>query len=283
MLVGIAAQGGACGEIDRWYAGNWQGHIKGLGFNNFAIVTDQGYFVKCTQRSTYVPCQTTAQSAGTAWPPAVEPAAVSPELNPTIGNVQVTNRRDAAFTVTWRTDRPSTGWVAYGTGDKFDGTAHDDRGKSAVSTLHHVTVTGLSPQTAYAFRVHAGESVADENGTAFQVTTAAPVTPTVPLIAYGQVLDAAGQPAVGALVRAQISGGADAASEPLSALADGWGYWTLSLPVEDCSDKTLFVEALGPDGTAARMTQPACAVQPALTLTLGPETRRPVYLPLVMR
>ena len=116
VLVGIAAQGGACGEIDRWYAGNWQGHIKGLGFNNFAIVTDQGYFVKCTQRSTYVPCQATAQSAGTTWPPVVEPAAVSPELNPAISDVQVTNLRDAAFTVTWRTDRPSTGWVAYGTG-----------------------------------------------------------------------------------------------------------------------------------------------------------------------
>ena len=131
--------------------------------------------------------------------------------------------------------------------------------------------------------MHARESAADESGTAFQVTTAAPVTPTVPLLAYGQVLDSAGQPAVGALVRAQISGGASTVSEPLSALADGWGYWTLSLPVEDCTDRTLFVEALGPDGTAARVEQPACAVQPAPALTLGPEVRRPVYLPMVMR
>jgi len=279
VLVGIAAQGGACGEMDRWYAGNWQGHIKGLSFNNFAIAADQGYFVKCTQHSTYVPCQATRLSAVTAPPPAGAPAITTPESHPAIRDIQVTNRRDVAFTVTWRTDQPSTGWIAYAAKGKLDGIAHDDRGAGTVATLHSATVAGLAPETVYAFRVQSGESTADRGGAPYQVTTAAAVTPTVPLIAYGQALDAAGLPAVGALVRAQIAG----AAEPLSALTDGWGYWSLSLPVDDCAGQTLLLDAFGPDGTIASATQPACAVQPAPPMTLRLREQKPIYLPLVVR
>jgi hypothetical protein len=280
VLVGIASQGGACGEMDRWYAGNWQGHIKGLSFNNFAIATDQGYFIKCTQRSSYLPCQAGAQSAVTAWPPPTAPAAVEPESHPAIRDVQVANRRDVAFTVAWRTDRPSTGWLAYGADGALDGIAHDDRGAAAVGMLHHVTVAGLAPETIYAFRVHSGESTADLGGRPYQVTTAAATPPALPQIAYGQALDAAGQPAAGALVRAQIAG---AAAEPLSALVDAWGYWTLDLPLDDCAGHTLLLAALGPDGTTASATRPACDVQPAPPLTLRLQERKPLYLPLVVR
>jgi hypothetical protein len=49
----IADQGGAIAEVDRWYAGGWQGHICGLPFNNFAIDVGTGYFVKSTAVSTW--------------------------------------------------------------------------------------------------------------------------------------------------------------------------------------------------------------------------------------
>jgi hypothetical protein len=195
----------------------------------------------------------------------------------------VTNRRDVAFTVTWRTDRSSTGWIEYGAGDRLNRTASDDRGPETVATLHHVTVIGLAPETAYAFRVHSGDSVAGPDEAPYRVTTAATGPLTLPLIAFGQVRSAAGSPAAGALVRAWLVGADDRRSEALSALVDGWGYWNLSLLAEGCAERQLILAAVGAEGAAATLTQPACDVHPAPTLTLQPQTRTPTYLPLVVR
>jgi hypothetical protein len=42
----VIAQGVAAVEIDRWYAGGWEGHICGKPFNDFAVETGSGYFIK---------------------------------------------------------------------------------------------------------------------------------------------------------------------------------------------------------------------------------------------
>jgi len=55
VLDDINAQGGACSEIDRWFIGGWDAHVDGLPFNDFDLLHDEGYFVKCTQASTFTP------------------------------------------------------------------------------------------------------------------------------------------------------------------------------------------------------------------------------------
>ncbi len=104
-----------------------------------------------------------------AKPIPVEPATLASVADPLISDVLITNRRDVAFTVTWRTDRASTGWVEYAkdlTGsENLSGlAAHDDLGQGTVSQVHHVTLTGLTPETTYYFRVHSGETVDDSEG-----------------------------------------------------------------------------------------------------------------------
>ena len=158
---------------------------------------------------------------GPSRPPAVEPSEVEPEPNPTIYDVMVTNLRDVAFSVTWRTDQPSTGWISLSdAGGGPEASAEDDRGAGIVSTLHQVTITNLTPETTYTFRVHSGDSVADHdgNGQPFQAVTLATTSPGVPLTAFGQVLDSDGQPAAGALVRAWLVNADQTRSAPLSAL-----------------------------------------------------------------
>lgn len=111
VLDGIEAQGGNCTEIDQWLNGGWLGRIHNLPFNDFPIATDQGYFLRCTVASAYLPCQSVAERAAA---PAVEPAltpALQPVSDPLIGEMLTTNRRDVALTVVWRTDHPATvGW-----------------------------------------------------------------------------------------------------------------------------------------------------------------------------
>jgi hypothetical protein len=55
LLDAIAADGGSCSEVDRWGLSGWVGYLDGMGFGDFAIAPDQGYFVDCTTSSTFTP------------------------------------------------------------------------------------------------------------------------------------------------------------------------------------------------------------------------------------
>ena len=258
LLNAIAAQAGACSEIDRWRFGGWDAHINGLPFNDFSVEPDKGYFVKCSQPSTFTPGTGLEGSASVAWP---EPAALptlEPVADPAIADVMVTNRRDVALTVTWRTDRPSDGWVEYGTTPELGQVATDDRGEKMVSAVHLVTLTGLSPEATIYFRVHSGNSVADNESKLFETATLASVAPTAPATAYGQVNMPDGAPAVGSVVFGWLVDAAGNRSEPLSAPVDGWGYWVLSVPVVDCEQVKLHLEIVEPTGKAIELDRPVC-------------------------
>jgi hypothetical protein len=149
--------------------------------------------------------------------------------------------------------------------------------------VHHVTLTGLTPESAYYFRVHSGDTVDDNGGALYQVSTKATTMPPMPFLAYGQVETSDGKPAVGALVRAWLLDAEGGESEPLSALVDGWGYWSLNLPPGDCADVRLQLRAIGPRGSEAESTQAACEVKPAPMVVLPEEGAISVYLPLITR
>jgi hypothetical protein len=219
--------------------------------------------------------------------------AAQPQADPVISDVLVTDHRDVAVSVTWRTDRSSTGWIEYAAATEDwsnlqDWTSlGDDDGEGAVSSVHHVTLTGLTPETNYLFRVHSGEIVDDSDGDLHQVTTNATGMPPVPSLAYGQVETtsdgtSSSAPAVGALVRARLVDGEGGRSQPLSALVDGWGYWSFSLPVGDCTQMQLELQVFGTRGSEAELAGPACELRPVPALVPSEEGVG-LCLPLIMR
>ncbi len=283
LLDEATGQGGACTELYRWQAGGWVGHARGLPFNNFGLTNNEGYFARCASATTYIPGAAATQAQPESWPAMVEQETLAPVADPTISDIQVTNRRDVALTITWLTDQPSTGWVEYGDTPALGQTAYDDKGEGTVSQAHHVTLTGLTPETTYDFRVHSGETIDDNDGALYQVTTRATELPPTPYLAYGRVETAEGAPAVGALVRVWLVDEAGNEAEPVSALVDGYGYWSLSLPVDRCKDLQVKLQVTGRQGSSAEITQPACEVKPAPTVVAGVKGGAGVYLPIVMR
>jgi hypothetical protein len=241
------------------------------------------YWGECTDAITSVPDASDGQQAAKPWPTPVEPKPMQPVSDPAISDILVTNHRDVAFSVTWRTDRPSTGWVEYGDTPDLGQVAYDEQGEGTVSWVHHVTLTSLTPEETYTFRVHSGNNLDYSGGALYQVTTLATTLPPVPYLAYGVVETASGEPAVGALVRVWLLDDEGAKSQPLSTLVDGYGYWTLNLPLAACGEVTLQLQAIGPKGSVAELAHPACDVQPAPALALQEESSIDVYLPLVMR
>ena len=57
LLQEIATQGGARSKVHRWRPGTqtWEGHALKLSFGDFSLAGDEGYLVRCSQPSTYVP------------------------------------------------------------------------------------------------------------------------------------------------------------------------------------------------------------------------------------
>ncbi|MFC7244118.1 fibronectin type III domain-containing protein [Catellatospora aurea] len=102
-------------------------------------------------------------------PSSPPPSSPPPAQPPVISNVQYANVTSTGATVTWTTDVASSSVVEYGTSTSYGSTA---TGASNV-TSHSVTLSGLSPGTAYQFRVRsvsAGGTTNSPNGT---FTTAA--------------------------------------------------------------------------------------------------------------
>jgi hypothetical protein len=271
LLTDMTDQGGDCTELHRWADGRWEGHVRGLPFNDFYPTNDEGYFVKCANAITYAPTQYTVRSQLRALPAPLEAGAMQPAADPAISDVLVTSRHDAAASVTWRTDLASVGWVEYGETPDLGRAAYQDIGTHtavAARRAHHVTLRDLSPETTYYFRVHSGDAVDDNGGQLYQVTTGATELPLVPYLAYGQVETSDGGPAVGALVRAWLLDGGGGQSEPLSTLVDASGYWSLNLPLDDCAGMDLKLEAIGVMGGEAELTLPACEVRSVPTIVL---------------
>jgi hypothetical protein len=147
--------------------------------------------------------------------------AASPEETPK--NVRITNITDRSFTVSWVTDKATTGFVSYGTSQNLGQT--ESRDKQVPTSLHHITITGLAPSTDYFFKIASQGRLFDNKGRPFQTKTApSPVrTPTADVI-FGKVKNQSGLPETETIVYVNFSG-----ASPLSTTTDKDGQWTLNL------------------------------------------------------
>ena len=232
LLDAITAQGGSCGEIDRWLNGGWDAHVGGLPFNNFAIQPDGGYFVKCSQASTFTPPAALAQSSHSAQllAPAeavAEVEAASPASVSAIKNVRITDVRDSSFVVSWTTDQVSPGSITYGMSTALGSVATDALNPTPTAA-HYVAISGLSQNTTYYFDVIAG-ALTDDNGGAHYTVTTGPTLGAAPgTTIYGQVFGPGGTGLDNAIVYLQVAR-AVGNSQSAAVRTAGGGWWSYNL------------------------------------------------------
>lgn len=295
----IQSQGVDAIEIDRWYNNGWDGHICGLFFNDFTIEQGGGYFVKTASSGIVTPDAPTVSAARDEASEPHAPPQPMAQADVSISEIRVTNVRDGSLTVSWVTDGPATGYVNFGPTTALGSTAHDDRGDTTVDDTHHVTLSGLLPETTYYFDVVSGTTVDDNGGGHYTVTTG----PTLGLppsdTIYGQVLLADGlTPAQGAIVYITLQDadgkGSSGQSAAMSALVGKTGYWSANLGnarVADLSalfeyspsgDKVILVAEGGEYGSSDLITgTEADSPAPVIQLPFGRYNY--LYLPTVIR
>ena len=70
---------------------------------------------------------------------------------PAISDLAIADVTYSSVSISWKTDRPSSGAVDYGPGSSYGSTAQEN---SQTNTAHTLTISGLQPDTIYHYRVH---------------------------------------------------------------------------------------------------------------------------------
>ncbi len=196
-------------------------------------------------------------------------------------DIRVSNISDQGFTVSWITEKDTTGFISYGTTQRLGQTVFDDRSSGNaqfISSTHFISLKNLKPDTPYYFKIGSGRTLFDNQGEPYKQTTT-PIAATTPPIAepvYGTVKTDARSPVANALVYLSVKGSV------LSTLTKVDGNWLIPISnLRTADGKTytqlpdtgatldLFVQA-GSAGTATA-TVDVSNTKPVPDIMLGKE------------
>lgn len=194
------------------------------------------------------------------------------ELSPR--DVRVTNITESSFTVSWTTDKITSGFVKYGTNSRSLNEQELDE-IAGQGNVHYTTIQGLSSKTSYYFKINSGGDDFDNNGIVWQTSTGSQIPQEDPNIVSGVIFSAIGTPVENAIVYVSTGG-----AIPLSTTTSPTGTWLVNLssalgqdltqrPLVDSTNSLLEISVqAGPLGVATAQIYPQSA-KPAPPITLG--------------
>ncbi len=152
-------------------------------------------------------------------------------------DVRISNITDTSLTISWVTDRETSGFVRWGENqNSLSRTELDEL--ATQSHTHTLTLRGLSPQTTYFFKINSGGEDFDNNGVPWQITTgSALATPNKTVLISGIILTATGEPAKNALVYLTIGG-----SSLLSTITSATGNWVAPISSARTADLQDYIQ-----------------------------------------
>jgi len=144
----------------------------------------------------------------------------SPDIAPK--DVRITNITDTSFTVSWTTDKKTSGFIIWGKTEQLGQTTIPEN--QGLKNVHSITTRQLSLETAYFLKINSNANEFDNSGIPWRMKTGPSLKIlSVPGIISGSILTATGQPAAEVTVFVSAGG-----ISPLSATTSQDG----SLPEE---------------------------------------------------
>ncbi len=137
-------------------------------------------------------------------------------------DVKITNISGNSATISWITNKESTGAINWGESNSLGRINPED---GSLKFFHSINIDGLVPKKIYYFKVISAGTQFDNNGISWQFTTASKgENPQTNWILSGSVLTPTSQPAEGVLVYINSGG-----MSPLSSKTTENGSWVISL------------------------------------------------------
>lgn len=157
----------------------------------------------------------------------------SPDTTPS--DVRITNVSDTSFTVSWTTEKETTGALDWGADPALGRTQTPP--ENALSRIHSLTLRSLVANTTYYFKINSAGAKHDNNGVPWQIKTGTKLTASSNKdVISGTVVDAQGQAVGGALVYINAVGMA-----PLSSKTSSNGSWVLPLTLARQLDNSAYM------------------------------------------
>jgi hypothetical protein len=121
-------------------------------------------------------------------------------------DVRVAGISDSSATVSWITEDQTVDFISYGTNQRTGMVINETEGSEKFST-HSITITGLSPETNYYFKINSNGTSFDNNGVPWQFITGKTLgMGQVNIPVSGSVITASGDPAKRSIVYVTVNG-----------------------------------------------------------------------------
>jgi len=165
----------------------------------------------------------------------------SPEITP--NQIKVTNITDNSLTLSWTTQKETSGFIKYGESPSLEKTLADDRdqlsGETGAFTTHYVTLVNLKPSTTYYYKIGSEGKVFPTQGQPYESQSAMVAQGLLPPsdVASGIVSKPDGTPAEGAIVYLSMAN-----TSPLSVQVKSSGSWLIPLNTARTTDLNSFTE-----------------------------------------
>lgn len=185
-------------------------------------------------------------------------------------DIRITNVSDSSFTVSWVTQKETSGFLKWGENSTLGRTQNET--SSEKSLTHSVVLDSLKPQARYYFKINSDGEDFDNSGSVWSTETGPKISgsPSTTILS-GSLVDGVGKPVKNALVYLTISG-----AQSLSTQTSGSGAWLIPVAgirtenlggifvVSDTTEVSIFTNS-GPFGVSTaqsvvKNTKPAPAM-----------------------
>ncbi len=232
--------GGSCGMCDNGYTCNVSGVCEeGPCVPNCAgrVCGNDGCGGSCGTCSNGLTCSLSGSCEKQILPPSnvqdvplsqLIPGGTSPSGD--IESITLANVTENSFTVSWISSALEEGSVLYGeSADDISNEALDTRDNLVTKGryyTHHVTVTGLTPETTYYYEIQSGGELYNDGGYPYELLT--PETESSPPAFYAVIGEISGSAKADSTIIAKITG-TGGQSSLVSTDVGSDGTWSLSL------------------------------------------------------
>lgn len=122
-------------------------------------------------------------------------------------NIRVSNISDSSATITWTTDKPTSGFIIWGTSEGSLNRTENEDSTTQKYYSHSVNLSGLSASGKYFYKINSEGSTFDNGGIPWQFTTGTTLSSNKDsVLLSGSVINASGTAEKRALIYADIGG-----------------------------------------------------------------------------
>ena len=122
-------------------------------------------------------------------------------------DIRTSNVDDSSATISWTTDKETSGFVVWGEDQGSVSTVEQESQEGESSFTHSVSLTGLTENKSYFYKINSDGQPFDNNGIAWEFTTGPrlSLSPSSYIVS-GSVITPSGQPAKDALIYINVAG-----------------------------------------------------------------------------